>query len=235
MGALGAILVRPGWIHHDVSPPSAHTRSQTRRRETARAFRIAEVLWGVNAVSRDFTATYEKVKPQSQENSRSWGLTLQGVALDDSLLLIIYLIINHLDRLILCNDDSQCQIPAMGQAQRGSGDSKGVRDLAGATGKVQRRRTPGTAPDLELLPADPAADSRTDSLRSRLLGGKACSEALRSVLLLSLAVENLFLREDPVQKTLAKLLDTALDPADLDHVCSQADDHWLFPVYSFVM
>jgi hypothetical protein len=102
--------------------------------------------------------------------------------------------------------------------------------------KLQNGTLAGQAKDLYILPRDAVAQPGPDGLHAGLLGGKAGRQTLRGVGLAH-AVPDLGGSEDTLKKTVAKALDSGLNPAYLSDVnpspynhlglCAKVSYRWL--------
>ena len=110
----------------------------------------------------------------------------------------------------------------MREAEAEPPNAEMFRNLGGTAVEQELRRPAGVADDLELLPADAAADACAQSLGAGLLCGKAGGEAFRGALFAGVAVDDLAGGVDTREKLLPKAFQAAFDPCDLDEICFPA-------------
>src|ERR1700732_3304937 len=94
----------------------------------------------------------------------------------------------------------------------------------GATGQPHARLARGQVDDAETAPEHAAAKPGAERLGGGLLGGKAPGVA-RPRIGAALAATALGLGEDAVEKAVAVARDRRLDPADVDQIAADAEDH----------
>src|SRR5207302_6682830 len=88
-----------------------------------------------------------------------------------------------------------------------------------------RRLTRGMVDDAEVAPEDPLAKTGAERLGRGLLGGEAPGIARPAGQTAAIAAAALVFGEDAVKKAVAKTLDRPLDPADIDEIAADAEDH----------
>jgi len=104
------------------------------------------------------------------------------------------------------------------------GDSHCFRPVGGPAGEMDRRPLPRLPADLDLLPTDAAADSRTQSLCGRFLGGKAGGETLFRGFF-SQAIGDFARSIDTVKEPVTKTGDAVPYSVNLCHVRADPQNH----------
>ena len=90
--------------------------------------------------------------------------------------------------------------------------------------ELDDRLASGQANNLDVAPADAVAQTRTQDLHDRFLGGEAGGQVLGETLRAATGVGNLVRGEATAQESLAVALDKLAQPGDLDDVNTVSHD-----------
>src|SRR6266700_199319 len=111
------------------------------------------------------------------------------------------------------------------EARQHPGRGDRLKAAQGAAGQPHPRLSRGLVDDAEVAPENPAAKAGAERLGGGLLGGEAAGIARSAGRAAAIAAAALGFGEDAVEKTLAKALDRLLDPANVDQIATDAEDH----------